>query len=502
MSRRASPYVPFHVDLIQHPKTWELADALGESLAHTLGHLGMLWLWAKGTLPVDADLSRWKPGVIARAAQWEGDAQEFVDTLIETGWIDEHDNGVLRLHEAAIYASKVTKKSSVSGDGADTENEAREREALTPAQRQKRAREKKAARHGVTTDVTLASRDVTTDVTDSHAGVTERHGVTEVQSQTSHAVTSTQNTPVQYRDAARDGACVTTEVTPSVTDTQPAIPWQVGRTPRNRGFMGMDEARGKEAAKEAILACLTGPTDGDSPHARLAAVLRDFGPDAEIEIVNCLGSWSRKYDSDGPAVALAGITKWLKREADQRKRDTLNSEAAKARASKQGIVVAPDGTPVGVGSAKESWDALCEHDWRRLTAAGEDEPEIYSEYKALYRSHYASGGTSRWEERQRAQDADDAPDLAPPVDTRPTSAPDKGRAKAITDWNAFSAVGLEKRPFKAYIEEHGDYYARGGASRWDAHMQSELERADAPPNLTQAAKDAARNSRDERRGTA
>lgn len=103
-------YTPSHAELGDHPKMWRVADRLGLSAPATIGHLHLLWYFTLRFAP-DGDLSRFRDPELARAAQWPGDAQEFVAALRETGWLDEY-----RVHDWQDYGGKYIERKRANAE--------------------------------------------------------------------------------------------------------------------------------------------------------------------------------------------------------------------------------------------------------------------------------------------------------------------------------------------------------------------------------------------------
>lgn len=101
-------WIEIHQSLPTHKKTLLASDTLGITPVHLMGHMVAFWLWALDNVP-DGDLDNISPRVIARAAQWEGDPEQFVDALINVGFIDETDNG-LRIHDWYDYAGRLIER--------------------------------------------------------------------------------------------------------------------------------------------------------------------------------------------------------------------------------------------------------------------------------------------------------------------------------------------------------------------------------------------------------
>ena len=93
-------YTPIYATLPRHPKTLKLASALGLSIPTTIGHLICLWTWALDQAPggkVGDD-----PGVIAVAANFHGNSQDFSSALADAGFISKG-----KLHHWHHYGGKI-----------------------------------------------------------------------------------------------------------------------------------------------------------------------------------------------------------------------------------------------------------------------------------------------------------------------------------------------------------------------------------------------------------
>jgi hypothetical protein len=103
-------WLELHQSLPTHRKTLAMADALDVQPAHIVGHIACLWLWAldnaqDGVLQVS-------PRLVARAAQWEGDPQAFMDALLAAGFLD-HDG---RIHDWDEYAGRLLKQRKLTSE--------------------------------------------------------------------------------------------------------------------------------------------------------------------------------------------------------------------------------------------------------------------------------------------------------------------------------------------------------------------------------------------------
>jgi hypothetical protein len=85
-------------ETIRHPKTYDLAARLGCSRAEALGFLTLLWDFTGEQSP-QGDVGKWGNGAIARACDYTGDPDAFVDALAESRWIDRNDKQRLVIHD-------------------------------------------------------------------------------------------------------------------------------------------------------------------------------------------------------------------------------------------------------------------------------------------------------------------------------------------------------------------------------------------------------------------
>lgn len=89
--------------LIDNPKTKKLARLLDMQPVHVVGHLLALWSWAIDYAQ-DGDITPFCAEEIADAARYDGDAQKFLDALINCGlrsggFIDRTEDGGLVFHD-------------------------------------------------------------------------------------------------------------------------------------------------------------------------------------------------------------------------------------------------------------------------------------------------------------------------------------------------------------------------------------------------------------------
>jgi hypothetical protein len=94
-------WLELHQSLPTHRKTLMMADALDVTPVQIVGHLTCLWLWAldnaqDGVLHVS-------PQMIARAAQWEDEAQPFTEALLAAGFLEPDGH----IHDWDAYAGRL-----------------------------------------------------------------------------------------------------------------------------------------------------------------------------------------------------------------------------------------------------------------------------------------------------------------------------------------------------------------------------------------------------------
>lgn len=96
-----SAWIESHQTLRDHPKTRRLARSVG-SLPAAIGHLHCLWWWCIDYAP-DGDLSIFDDADIADAAEWDGDAGQFIEALTDAGFMtpDRH------VHDWYDYAGRL-----------------------------------------------------------------------------------------------------------------------------------------------------------------------------------------------------------------------------------------------------------------------------------------------------------------------------------------------------------------------------------------------------------
>jgi hypothetical protein len=110
-------WIESHQSLAGHAKTRRAARLLKVSRPAIVGHLHFLWWWAIDAAP-SGDLTAFEPEDIAEEAGWDGDANEFVDALINCrtdgedskGFLERTEEGKLLIHDWNDYAGKLVDK--------------------------------------------------------------------------------------------------------------------------------------------------------------------------------------------------------------------------------------------------------------------------------------------------------------------------------------------------------------------------------------------------------
>ena len=85
-------------DCLRHPKVFDLASRLGISRPAALGYLTLLWDFTEDSAP-QGNIGKWSNGAIARACDWSGNSDEFLDALIASGWLDQSVPNRLLIHD-------------------------------------------------------------------------------------------------------------------------------------------------------------------------------------------------------------------------------------------------------------------------------------------------------------------------------------------------------------------------------------------------------------------
>jgi DnaD/phage-associated family protein len=98
-------WIESNQEIGRHPKTKKFARLLDISAVAAVGHLHYLWWWALD-FAQDGNIGKYDEFDIAEACLWEEDHQSFVDALIQAGFVDKTESGLL-IHDWFDYAGRL-----------------------------------------------------------------------------------------------------------------------------------------------------------------------------------------------------------------------------------------------------------------------------------------------------------------------------------------------------------------------------------------------------------
>jgi len=98
-------WIESNQEIGRHPKTKKLARLLDISAVAAVGHLHYLWWWALD-FAQDGYIGKYDEFDIAEACLWVGDHQSFVDALLQAGFVDKTESGLL-IHDWFDYAGRL-----------------------------------------------------------------------------------------------------------------------------------------------------------------------------------------------------------------------------------------------------------------------------------------------------------------------------------------------------------------------------------------------------------
>jgi hypothetical protein len=93
----------------EHPKFARLKRTLGLSKFEALGILEALWHFT-GKFAPRGNVGKFKNDEIEDWVEWSGEPGMMVDALIATGWLDQHQEYRLVVHDWHVHADQTTKK--------------------------------------------------------------------------------------------------------------------------------------------------------------------------------------------------------------------------------------------------------------------------------------------------------------------------------------------------------------------------------------------------------
>jgi hypothetical protein len=138
-------WIELHQTIWTHRKTLKLAPMLGIKEIYAAAHVVKIWTWALDNAQ-DGDLSDIPRTSIAKIAEWDGNADEFVQALINSGWIDSDENGV-KIHDWFDYAGRLIEKRQEEADRKKRAREGKKEEKESGKGRSKNVRGTSAGQH-------------------------------------------------------------------------------------------------------------------------------------------------------------------------------------------------------------------------------------------------------------------------------------------------------------------------------------------------------------------
>lgn len=98
-------YIELHEHVWNHPKTIELSGRLQIRKTYAVAHLSRLWTWCI-RYAEDGCITNISPFILADAADWGGDPEQFLKALKESKFVDEKPEGLF-IHDWEDYAGKL-----------------------------------------------------------------------------------------------------------------------------------------------------------------------------------------------------------------------------------------------------------------------------------------------------------------------------------------------------------------------------------------------------------
>lgn len=86
------------LDALDHPKTHALTSYLGIKRPTAIGHLELLWAFVGKHAP-QGNIGKHPDGAIAKACDWSGKPERFIEGLLRAGFIETHDSHRYLVHD-------------------------------------------------------------------------------------------------------------------------------------------------------------------------------------------------------------------------------------------------------------------------------------------------------------------------------------------------------------------------------------------------------------------
>lgn len=90
-----------------HPKVYELAEALGVSWPTAIGHLELLFHFTAQYCP-QGNIGKYSPKRIAAALGWNKRPQVLIDGMVKSGWVEPHPIHTLIVHDWHLHLDRTT----------------------------------------------------------------------------------------------------------------------------------------------------------------------------------------------------------------------------------------------------------------------------------------------------------------------------------------------------------------------------------------------------------
>lgn len=100
-----------------HPKFLRLCRRLKIPSYSAAGILELMWMLPVSGNRLDGDLAGYEAIDLAAYVGWEGDGDELVDALVESGWLDRMPDGSLLVHDYADHRPDFVKKRAARAGG-------------------------------------------------------------------------------------------------------------------------------------------------------------------------------------------------------------------------------------------------------------------------------------------------------------------------------------------------------------------------------------------------
>jgi len=100
MAKRGTP---------SHPKILLLAELLGIDRCYALGIVEALWHWSS-RYAIDGELTKWSPKAIVCGVGYSGEADQLIESLVQSGLLDRTSDGRTGIHDVHEHADNTWKE--------------------------------------------------------------------------------------------------------------------------------------------------------------------------------------------------------------------------------------------------------------------------------------------------------------------------------------------------------------------------------------------------------